>query len=170
MQRECANAGKKIGDAPGFADMPSDQSRQRCLALCGRLQKCTCRQRYLRLADLQMGLRSLGHKLAMTGKTNEVMHLSDMRECCEASDIQCAGAAHVDVEAGIGRGHLDVERLAGRLKRLGNGPGCLDGAAEAGRQDRARVDGDDMMCAWCGETDLHDIADPGPGVQYGAPT
>ena len=54
--------------------------------------------------------------------------------------VQRARAAHVDIEPAVGRGHLDVERLARGLQRLGDRPGGRDRAVERGREHRAAID------------------------------
>src|SRR5262249_12632094 len=67
-------------------------------------------------------------------------------------------AAQVDVEPGLGRRHLDIERLADAFERLRDRPGSFDRAGERRRQDRAPVDRHDVVSARRRETDLEDIA------------
>ena len=80
------------------------------------------------------------------------------------------GAAQIHVHAGVGRRDLDIEWLVGDLDRFGDSPGGFDGAIEAGRQDRAGVDGHDMMRARGGKADLQKVVDAAPRVQHHAAT
>ena len=96
-----------------------------------------------------------------------------MRSCAtRASAVisggrQRAGAAHVDVEAGIGRGDLNVERLFRGIERFGNRPGGVDRAVEAFGQDRTAVDRDDVVRARGGEADLKHVMRAAPGMEHG---
>ena len=83
--------------------------------------------------------------------------------------IERARAAHVDIEAGVGRGRLDVERLAGGFEHFGDRPGRPKRAAKPGRQDRAAVDGDDVVRARRCEADLQNIMGAAPRMQHRAP-
>ena len=81
---------------------------------------------------------------------------------------QRAGAAHVDVEAGIGRGDLDVERFFRGTERFGDRPGGVERAVEAFGQNRTAVDRDHVMRARGGKPDLEHVMGAAPGVEYGA--
>ena len=82
--------------------------------------------------------------------------------------VQGARAADVHVDAGVGRGRLDVERLFCGSERLGDRPGGGNRAIERGRQHRAAVDPDDVMRAQRGEADFDDVARAAAGVKRGA--
>src|SRR5213078_1276422 len=70
-------------------------------------------------------------------------------------------AAHIDVEAGVRRGDLNVERLV-RAERVLQRPSGGDRARERGRQDRTSVDRDDVMGAISSEADLKYIVSAAP--------
>ena len=79
------------------------------------------------------------------------------------------GAAHVDVEPGIGRRHLDVERLLHRAERFGERPGGGDRAVERWRQHRATVDRDDVVCPIGRKADLEHVMHAAPRMEDRAP-
>src|SRR5262249_25755942 len=58
-------------------------------------------------------------------------------------------AAQIDVEAAIGRGELDVERLSSRLQRLGDRPGRVERALKGWIEDRTAIDRDDVVGTCC---------------------
>src|SRR5262249_6743389 len=104
----------------------------------------------------------------MTRETRKVVSVCDTRERYQALGIQRTRAAHVDVQAGIRCCRLDIEGLADRLERLGNGPGRANGAIQARRQNRACVDRHDMVRARRREAGVHNVAAPNAGMQDSA--
>ena len=72
------------------------------------------------------------------------------------------------VEADIGRGYLNVERLARRREHFGNVPGRLDRPGERWRKDGAAVDRDHVMGPKRGKPNLEHVPCAAPGVEYGA--
>ena len=93
----------------------------------------------------------------MAGQPRELMGCGEPRQHARPRRVQGAGAAHVHVDAGVGRGRLDVERLVLRRERLRDRPGGGNGAIERRRQHRAAVDPDDVMRAERGEADFDDV-------------
>jgi hypothetical protein len=142
--------------------MPDHQPRQRRFALGGRLQKCARRQRHVRLADFQQWLGALRHQFAVARQARELMGRGEARQFGDAFRRQRAGAAHIHVDAGIGRGHVNIERLFRGLEYFGHRPGRGNGAVEAGRQDRATVDRDDVVGAGRREADFQHIMGAAP--------
>ena len=55
------------------------------------------------------------------------------------------------------------------FQRFGNGPGRPNRAAKAGRQDRAAVDGDDVVRARRRKADLQNVMGAAPRMQHRAP-
>ena len=90
--------------------------RQRGFAFGGRLQEYARRQRHVGAADLEHRRRALGDQFAVTGEAGETLPSGEPRQRRHLLGRERAGAAHVDVEAAVGRGRLDVERLAGGLR------------------------------------------------------
>ena len=82
--------------------------------------------------------------------------------------VERARTPDVHVDAGIGRGRLDVERLAGRAQRFGHRPGGLDDSGKAGREDRAAVDRHDAMGLARGKADLQHVMGGAAGMQHDA--
>ena len=82
---------------------------------------------------------------------------------------QAARAAHVNVEPGIGRRHLDVERLLHRAERFGERPGDADGAVERSGQHRATIDRDDVVCPVGRKADLEHVMHAAPRMEHRAP-
>ncbi len=123
-QPQCkgADAGKQVGDAFGAAHVVEHQPRQRRFARGGRLQECAGRQRHLRAPDFQQRLRGLRHQFAVPGDARELVLVGDAGQRRRAPGVKRAGAAHVHVHAGIGRRHLDVERLVGGLQEFRQSP------------------------------------------------
>ncbi len=153
----------------GIARMIEHQARQGGFALGGRLQKRARRQRHLGTPDFQQRLRGLRHQFAMPGDAREFVFLGDAGQRGGAPGSQRAGAAHIHVHTGIGRRHLDVERLVRGLQNLGDRPGCGNRTVETGRENRAAVDGDDVVRARRRETDFQNILGAAPRMQRGAP-
>ena len=104
----------------------------------------------------------------MAGDAGEAMGLGDRGERRSEPRIERARAPDVHIDAGIGRGRLDVERLAGRAQRLGHRPGGLDDSGKAGREDRAAVDRHDAMGLARGKADLQHVMGGAAGVQHDA--
>ena len=89
----------------------------------------------------------------MARQPRQAMLLGQARQRGDHGWRQRPRAAHVDIEAAIGGGDLDVERLGGRLQHLGERPGGVERAAQAGIEDRAIVDRDDGVAAGGGKAD-----------------
>src|SRR5262249_26757635 len=104
----------------------------------------------------------------MTRETRKVVSVCDTRERYQALGIQRTRAAHVDVQAGIRCCRLDIEGLADRFERLGNGPGRANGAIQARRKNWACVDAHDHVRARGGQPALQTLAGHKPGMQYSA--
>ena len=144
-QRERADAGKQVRDRAGVAHMGRDQARQRLLARRRGLQEGAGRQRHHGASHPYRRRRPTGDELAVPGEPRQSATFGEPRQRDRLRRGERARATQVDVETGIGRGHLDVERLSGRAERLGDRPGGFERAAEPGRQDRAVVDRDDVV-------------------------
>ena len=86
--------------------------------------------------------------------------ISAFRDPGERSHVcrrQRARSAHVDIEAGVGRSHLDVERFVRSRERLGDRPGCLDRSGERWREDGAAVDRHHVMGLERGKPNLDHV-------------
>ena len=105
----------------------------------------------------------------MTRETSKALSLSDPRQLGKTFRIERARAAYVDIEAGVSRCRLDVERLASGFEHFGNGPSRPKRAAKPGCQNRAFVNGNDVVRARRCEADLENIMGAEPGVQHSAP-
>ena len=81
---------------------------------------------------------------------------------------QRARAPHVDIEAGVGRGDLDVQRLLGGQEHFGNRPCSLQCVVETFGQNRATIDRDHVVRAGGGKADLENVMAAAPGVEHGA--
>ena len=137
-QRERPDAGRTGRRSSSPADMLRHKLRQHGFALGRSLQECARRQR-----DVARGpsARSAAARCA-TISPWRVSRASRWCSATRASAVSArggkrAGAAHVDVEAGIGRRHLDVERLALGAERFGDRPG----GARARHRAMARAPG-----------------------------
>ncbi len=119
-------------------------------------------------ADHHGWRRTLRDQLAVAGEAGELMGCREPRQNTHPCCVQDAGAAHVHVDAGVGRGRLDVERLVLGFKRLRDRPGCWNGAIERRRQHRAAVDADDVVSAERRKADFEDVARAEPGMERGA--
>jgi hypothetical protein len=87
------------------------------------------------------------------------------RQYCDGVCRQRPGAAHVDIEAAIGGGDLDIKRLSDFDQRLGERPPRIERAVQAGIEDRAAIDGNDVMRICRGKTHLEHIVRADPGMQ-----
>ncbi len=97
------------------------------------------------------------------------MVLGNLRQLADARRRQRSRSANVDVEAGVGRRRLDVERLARRGEHFGDGPSRLDRAAHSRREDGAAVDRHQAVRPEGGEAYLQHVVFAPPCVKYGAP-
>ena len=145
-----------------------DQRRQRFLAGDRGLQERAGRQRHLGGAHRDDRRRAHQHQLAVPRQPRQPVLLGDARQPRDQRRRQRAGAAHVDVEAAIGGRDLDVERLADRDQRLGERPGRLDRAVQAGIEDRAAVDRNDVVRTGRREADLEHLVGAHPRMQRDA--
>ena len=114
---------------------------------------------------------------ALRISTSSPWRVSRARRCCSATRDSVAimlcrqrsGAAHVDIEAVVGGGDLDVERLCGWYQRLGDRPRRVERAAQAGIEDRTMIDGNDVVRTCSGEAHLEHVVRARPGVQRNPP-
>jgi len=166
-ERERADAGKQVGHSGSVGAGREDQPGERRLACGGGLQERGRRQRHDCVADAQGRRPLLRDQLAMAGETGEIALLRNAGERRHQRRRQRAGAAHVDVEPGIGRGDLNVERLFRGIERFRNGPRGADRSVEAFGQDRAAVDRNDVVCACRREADFKHVMRAAPGVEHG---
>ncbi len=148
--------------------MSRHQRRQRLFTGHGGLQERTRRQGHLCRAHHDGRRRPHQHQLAMARQPRQPMLFGEARQCGDQRRRQRAGAAHVDVEADIGGRDLDVERLADHDQRLGQRPGRIERAAQAGIEDRAAVDRNDVVRTCRTEADLEHLVGAHPGVQRDA--
>ena len=149
--------------------MLADEPRQHRLAFGRRLQEGAGRQDDVRFPDAHRRSDALHDQLAVTGQPREPVRLGEARERARALRRQRAGAAHVHVEPGVRRGHLDVERLLQCAERLGERPRGGQRAGKRGRQHRAFVDRDDVMRPPGREADFEHAAFAAPRMERGAP-
>src|SRR4051812_20570292 len=111
----------------------------------------------MRLADFQRRWRALCNQFAVAGEARQPVFCDQSRDHTRELRTHWPRAAHIHVNAGVGGGDLNVERLIGRLEYFGDGPGRFDRAIEARREDWAPVDGDDLMRPGRGEADFENI-------------
>ena len=167
-QRERADAREQVGDAFGAAADFQHEPRLHCFAFGRCLQECTGRQSHGRGADPQRRRAYLGDEFAMARQARQILLRSDARQRPGRARSQRTRAAHVDVEAGVGRGDADIERLRHGAEPFGDGPGRGQRAAEAFGQYRAAIDRDHMMRPRRGEADFEHVVGAAPGVKHGA--
>ena len=148
--------------------MPGHQRGQPLFAFYRRLQERSGRQRDLGCADRDDRRRSHQHQFAVACQPRQPVLFGNARQYPDHGGRYRAGAAHVDIEAAIGRGDLDVERLSHRDQRLGDGPGRLDRAVQMRIQDRTAVDRYDVVRIGRGKSDLENVMRSHPRVQRDA--
>ena len=107
-------------------------------------------------------------QFAVAGEPRQVLPRGDARQRRHHIGRQRTRAAHVDVEAGVGRGHRNVERLIGGIEQFRHGPGGLKRAVEAFGEDRAAVDCDHMVRARRRKPDFEHVMSAAPGVKHDA--
>src|SRR5262245_28733739 len=95
--------------------------------------------------------------VAVTREAGEAPALCHAGELAGSGGAQRPRVAHVDVEPVVGRRHLDIERLADAAEGFGDGPGRLDRAVQARRQDRAAVDRHQVVRLERGKSDLEHV-------------
>ena len=167
-QREWPDAAEQVGDCSCPGAVRLHQPRQGRFPGRRRLQEGARRQQELGAPDPQRRLGALRHHLAMAGEAREAAAVGDRRELAHPCGGQRAGSAHIDIEARIGRGDLNVERLALARQRLGNGPGGLDRALESWRQHRTAIDRHHAMRPERRESDLEHVMRAAPRMEHGA--
>ena len=116
-----------------------------------------------------VGGARLRDEFAVPRQARQMMPRGDARQRRRQSRGQRARAAHIDVKAGIGRRHLDIERLLRRRQGFGDRPGGFQRAVEALGQDRAAVDGNDVMRAHRRKADREHVMRAAPRVENRAP-
>ena len=135
-QRERPDAREQVGDAFGAGARLQDEPRQRRLACHRRLQECGGRQDDGRGAHLQRRRARLRDQLAMARQPRKVLLRGDARQRRGQGRRQRTRAAHVDIEAGIGRRDLDIERLSAWRRAA---PAIAQAAASAPSRLLARI-------------------------------
>ena len=143
--------------------------REGGLAARRRLQEGAGRQRHHGAPDADGRLHALRHQFAVPGDAGEPMRLGDAGERRRHLRGERARTAHVYVDAGVGRGRLDVERLAGAPQGLGDRPCGVDDAVEAGRQNRTAVDRHDAVGAECSKAHFENVVGAAAGMKHAAP-
>ena len=119
-------------------------------------------------ADPDRGQHALRDDFAVARQPRKISTVRDPGERRHGCRRQRTRSAHVDIEAGIGRGHLDVERLVRCRERLGDRPGGFDRSVERWREDGAAVDRHHMMGFLRGEPDLDHVTRAHSRVKYRA--
>ena len=131
-QREWPDAGEQVGDRLRPGAMRQHQSRQRRLrrrrSPAGRRRAAARPGRGPSAPSARRAAPPV--RRGASGAPGDAAR-RPRASAAVRSRRQRARSAHVDVEAGFGRGHLNVERLARRRERLGDVPG--------GRRARRRV-------------------------------
>src|SRR5215211_6479773 len=146
-QREGAAAGEEVGDPLRPLARLDDDSRERLLPGPGRLQEAARRRRELSLADAQERGVALDEHVAVQGETGEVVPAGDVDQSLTLAMPKLAMAAEIDVETGLGRGELDVERLSRRRQWLGERERRLRRLLQRRLGDRAEGDLDELVAA-----------------------
>ena len=83
----------------------------------------------------------------MQGQTGEVVPAGDVDQRLTLAAAELAMAAEIDVETGLGRGELDVERLSRRRQRLGERERRPRRLLQRRLGDRAEGDLDELVAA-----------------------
>ena len=97
--------------------------------------------------------RAHQHQFAVTGQPRQPMLLGDARQRRDHRWRQRPGAAHVDVEAVVGRGHLDIERLARGFSASASAHAASSAPCRPGSRIGQRSIGDDGVAARGGKAD-----------------
>jgi hypothetical protein len=145
------------------------QPCQSRFAGAGGLQEGAGRQLDSHAADSHHRYGELCDDLAVAREPRESMALCNR---CKSGDMhrrEWSRSAQVDIETGLGRRRLDVEGLARVRDLFGNGPGRGDCAAEAGGEDGAVIDGNNMMRFPRGVSDCEQVAGAAACMKNGAP-
>ena len=119
-----------------------------------------------RLAHAQGRRLQLRDHFAVPGEAGEIALAGETGERRHGARRQRSGAAHIDVEARVARGDLNVERLADGTDRFRNRPRRIDGAVQAFGQNRTAVDRHQPMRTRGGKADLEHLMRAPPGVEY----
>ena len=104
----------------------------------------------------------------MARQARQLLLRGDARQRPGRARGQRPRSAHVDVEAGIGRGDPDIERLGHGAEPLGDGPGRGERAVEAFGQNRTAVDRDHMMRPRRRKADFEHVVGAAAGVKHRA--
>ncbi len=97
------------------------------------------------------------------------MLLRHARQHRDGGCRQRPGAAHVDVQTIVGGGDLDIERLSDRYQRLGDGPARVQRAAQAGGENGAAIDRNNVVRVGGGKAHFEHVVGAHPGVQRNPP-
>jgi len=105
----------------------------------------------------------------MAGQPRQAMLLGHARQGRDHRRCEPPRAAYIDVEAAVGSGELDVERLSRRLHRLGDRPGCVERTAKGRIEDRTAIDRDDIVGTCCRISHLEHVVGAQARVKRHAP-
>ena len=144
-QRERTAAGEQVGDAPRRRAALQHEGRQDLLAARRRLQERAGRRHHLRPAHGDHRQAALDHDVAVHGQSGEVERRGGLGQAQAGARIDGPVSAQVDVEAGSGRRHLQVERLSGPLEQARQGERGARRLGESGLRDRADGDLDEVV-------------------------
>ena len=143
------------------------QPRQYRLAFRRRLQERAGRQCDSGLPHAHGRRGALHDQFAVAREPRQPMGVGKARERCRVARAERPGAAHIDVEPGIGCGDLDVERLP-RTDGFRDGPCGGQRTVKRWRQHRATVDADDLMRTKGRKADFQHAMRRAPRVEHGA--
>ena len=147
-QREGAAAGEEVGDPL----RPLRTPRRRALASASSPARVACRKppgggESWRLADAQERGAALDEHVAVQRETGEIVPAGDIDQRLTLAAAELAVAADIDVETGLGRGELDVERLSRRARWLGERERRPRRLLQRRLGDRAEGDLDELVAA-----------------------
>ncbi len=152
-QGEGAGAAKEVGDAPRAFQRALRAVRQRALARQRRLQEAARRRRDPRLPEGDLRRAALDDDLAVVGYARQIEPLRGLDELAPRGRIERPGAAKIEIEPAERRRRLDVERLAQAAQSAGERPRRGNRAVHRRAEQRAGVDGDDVVGARAHEAD-----------------
>ena len=119
-------------------------------------------------ADREHGRRALRDEFAVAREADKIAAVDNLRQRRCLHRHQRARSAHVHIEPRVGRGHLDIERLARRREHFGNVPRRWECPAERRRKNWAALDRHHVVSLERGKPHLEHVTRAPPGVEYGA--